>query len=96
MDDGSTDEANAPGAIGRSWMRGWRVTCRACGSRLVDAAGSEEAETKVDVFDEYWRSAREGEELFARHAFGFDATAISPLAILRLLLSRCAPSRHRC
>ena len=80
-------------------MRGWRVTCRVCGSRLaeerpeysdkeqvVDAAGSEETETKVGVFDEYWRSAREGEELLERHAFGFDATALSPLAILRLLL----------
>jgi hypothetical protein len=78
--------ANAPGAIGRSWMQGWRITCRACGSRLVDAAGSQETETKVDVFDEYWCSAREGEELLERHAFGFDATALSPLAMLRLLL----------
>jgi len=82
----SAELADAPGAIGRSWMQGWRVTCRACGGRLVDAAGSQETETKVDVFDEYGRSAREGEELLERHAFGFDATAISPLAILRLLL----------
>jgi hypothetical protein len=82
----SAELANAPGAIGRSWMQGWRVTCRACGGALVDAAGSQETETKVGVFDEYWRSAREGEELLERHAFGFDATALSPLAILRLLL----------
>jgi hypothetical protein len=82
----SADLANAPGAIGRSWMQGWRVTCRACGDRLVDAAGSPETETKVGVFDEYWRSAREGEELLERRAFGFDATTQSPLAIMRLLL----------
>ena len=67
-------------------MHGWRVTCRACGDRLVDAAGSQETETKVGVFDEYWCSAREGEELLERHAFGFDATTQSPLAIMRLLL----------
>ena len=82
----SAELANAPGAIGRSWMQGWRVTCRACGGPLVDAVGSQETETKVGLFDEYWRSAREGEELLERHAFGFDATALSPLAILRLLL----------
>jgi hypothetical protein len=33
----SAELANAPGAVGRSWMQGWRLTCRACGSRLVDA-----------------------------------------------------------
>jgi hypothetical protein len=82
----SAELANAPGAIGRSWMQGWRVTCRACGGPLIDAVGSQETETKVGVFHEYWRSAREGEELLERHAFGFDATALSPLAILRLLL----------
>jgi hypothetical protein len=78
--------ANAPGAIARSWMQGWRITCRACGGRLVDASGSQETETRVDVLDEYWCSAREGEELLERQAFGFDATALSPIAILRLLL----------
>ena len=67
-------------------MQGWRITCRACGGRLVDASDSRETETKVDTFDEHWCSAREGEKLLERQAFGFDAIALSPIAILRLLL----------
>jgi hypothetical protein len=82
----SAELADASGAIGRSWMQGWRLTCRACGSRLVDAVDSRETGTKVEAFDEYWCTAHEGEELLERHAFGFDTTAVSPLAMLRLLL----------
>ena len=82
----SAQLANASGAIGRSWMHGWRVTCRACGSRLVDAARSHEKVAKADVLNEYWRFAHEGEELLEKQAFGFDATAPSPLLMLRLLL----------
>jgi hypothetical protein len=79
----SAELADAPGAVGRSWMQGWRLTCRACGSRLVD---SRETGTKVEAFDEYWCTAHEAEELLEIHAFGHDTTALSPLAMLRLLL----------
>ena len=43
----SAELANARGAIGRSWMQGWRVTCRACGGPLIDSVGSQETERKV-------------------------------------------------
>jgi transposase InsO family protein len=31
--------AEASGAVLKSWMQGWRITCRACGSLLTDVVG---------------------------------------------------------
>ena len=30
------ERADAKGAIGKSWMQGWRITCRVCGARLTN------------------------------------------------------------
>ena len=30
------ERADAKGAIGMSWMQGWRITCRVCDARLTD------------------------------------------------------------
>jgi hypothetical protein len=50
------------------------------GGRRLGARGSRATN------HEYWCTALEGEELLERHAFGFDTTALSPPAMLRLLL----------
>src|SRR5260370_31450578 len=46
----SAELANAPGAIGRGLMQGWRVTCKACAGPLVFAVCSQETPTQVSLF----------------------------------------------
>ena len=36
----AAEPSEAAGAIGKSWMQGWRITCRVCGNPLVDTAAS--------------------------------------------------------
>jgi hypothetical protein len=83
------ENAGAAGVVLKSWMQGWRITCRSCGSRLIDLAREKTTTNELDqtsLFSEHWDFAREGEEIFERHALGAVEAVPSPLTIMQLLL----------
>jgi transcription elongation factor Elf1 len=72
----------------KSWVQGWRITCRACGTRLKDIASEDhpgEVDKYNDLFSTLWERACEGEAAFEEHeADAGDAP--SPAVLMRLLL----------
>ena len=62
------ERADAKGAIGKSWMQGWRITCRVCGARLTNEDDPRMAEVSAKRFSGYWDSALDGESLFEIYA----------------------------
>ena len=58
------ERADAKGAIGKSWMQGWRITCRVCGARLTNEDDPRMAEVSAKRFSGYWDFALDGESLF--------------------------------
>ena len=82
------ERADAKGAIGKSWMQGWRITCRVCGARLTNEDDPQMAEASAERFSDYWDSALDGESLFEIYASVATETGTSPLSIATLL---CLP-----
>jgi TniQ len=82
------ERADAKGAIGKSWMQGWRITCRVCGARLTNEDDPQMAEASAERFSDYWDSALDGESLFEIYASAATETGTSPLSIATLL---CLP-----
>jgi TniQ len=82
------ERADAKGAIGKSWMQGWRITCRVCGARLMNEDDQQMAEASAERFSDYWDSALDGESLFEVYASAATETGTSPLSIATLL---CLP-----
>ena len=82
------ERADAKGAIGKSWMQGWRITCRVCGARLTNEDDPQMAEVSAERFSDYWDSALDGESLFEIYATAATETGTSPLSIATLL---CLP-----
>jgi hypothetical protein len=82
------ERADAKGAIGKSWMQGWRITCRVCGARLTNEDDPQMAEVSAERFSDYWDSALDGESLFEVYASAATETETSPLSIATLL---CLP-----
>ena len=82
------ERADAKGAIGKSWMQGWRITCRVCGARLTNEDDPQMAEVSAERFSDYWDSALDGESLFEVYASAATETGTSPLSIATLL---CLP-----
>ena len=73
-------------AIGKSWMQGWRITCRICGNRLVDTSATFESKTHWDSFARYWEMGCEGEAIFESCLSNPAQSGPSPMTALRLLL----------
>jgi TniQ len=82
------ERADAKGAIGKSWMQGWRITCRVCGARLTNEDDPQMAVVSAERFSDYWDSALDGESLFEVYASAATETGTSPLSIATLL---CLP-----
>ena len=82
------ERADAKGAIGKSWMQGWRIRCRVCGARLTNEDDPQMAEASAERFSDYWDSALDGESLFEIYASVATETGTSPLSIATLL---CLP-----
>ena len=88
------ERADAKGAIGKSWMQGWRITCRVCGARLTDEDDPQMAQASAERFSDYWDSALDGESMFEIYASAATETGTSPLSIAALLcLPRWRPRR---
>ncbi len=82
------ERADAKGAIGKSWMQGWRITCRVCGARLTDEDDPQMAQASAERFSDYWDSALDGESMFEIYASATAETGTWPLSIAALL---CLP-----
>ena len=82
------ERADAKGAIGKSWMQGWRITCRVCGARLMDEDDPQMAQARAERFSDYWDLALDGERMFEIYASAATETRTSPLSIATLL---CLP-----
>lgn len=77
----------AAGAVLKSWMQGWRVTCRACGGAITDVwSDVDRAGTTAHGRSE--DSARAGEEIVEAYAARRQSFQVSPATMLRLLLLR--------
>jgi hypothetical protein len=81
----------AAGAILKSWMQGWRVTCRACGGAIVDVWSDLDG-IGPEALDQFEDEARAGEELVEAYAGGRQTFQVSPATVLRLLLLRRRPT----
>jgi hypothetical protein len=80
----------AMGAVLKSWMQGWRVTCRACSGAIADV-WSDESRAKFEAFDQFEDEARAGEEIVESYAEKRQSFPVSPATMLRLLLLRRRP-----
>jgi len=70
------ERADAKGAIGKSWMQGWRITCRVCGARLTDEDDPQMAQASAERFSDYWDSALDGESMFEIYASAAERSAV--------------------
>jgi hypothetical protein len=82
------ERADAKGAIGKSWMQGWRITCRVCGARLTDEDDLQMAQASAERFSDDWDLALNGESMFEIYASAATEAGTSPLSIATLL---CLP-----
>jgi hypothetical protein len=81
----------ATGAVLKSWMQGWRVTCRACSGALADV-WSDVNRAGFTAFDQFEDEARAGEEIVEGYAGKRQSFPVSPATMLRLLLLRRRPT----
>jgi hypothetical protein len=81
---------NVSAARLRSSLEGWRITCRSCGSRLIEVGerGQPRLQERGDVFAHLWRNALRGQDLFENAIIDNSWPWASPTHILRLLLVR--------
>ena len=77
----------AAGAVLKSWMQGWRVTCRACGGAMADV-WSEVDRAEPTASGQFGDNARAGEEIIEAYAGRRQSFQVSPATMLRLLLRR--------
>lgn len=82
------ERGDAKGAIGKSWMQSWRITCRVCGARLTDEDDLQMAQASAERFSDYWDLALDGESMFEIYASAATEAGTSPLSIATLL---CLP-----
>lgn len=74
----------------RSSLEGWRVTCRVCGSALIelDERGHSRPQERLATFAHLWHEALRGQNLFEDAIINNNWPWASPIHILRLLLVR--------
>jgi len=84
------ERRNASAARLRSSLEGWRITCRICGSTLVelDEQGQPHSQERVATFAHLWRETLHGQNLFENAIVNNSWPWASPIHILRLLLVR--------
>jgi hypothetical protein len=82
---------DAAGAILKSWMQGWRVTCRACGGAIADV-WSDVDRAGPTAFGRLEEEARAGEEIIETYAGRRRSFQVSPATMLRTLLLRRRPT----
>ena len=84
------ERRNASAARLRSSLEGWRITCRICGSTLVelDEQGQPHSQERVATFAHLWRETLHGQNLFENAILNNSWPWASPIHILRLLLVR--------
>lgn len=82
--------ADAYGAVLKSWLEAWRVTCPLCGSPFSEAdrprSGYDDTVRETSPFSKNWSAAKKGEELVNRHLRDEPTPLASPIAMMRLLL----------
>jgi hypothetical protein len=81
----------AAGAVLKSWMQGWRVTCRACGSAIADV-WSDVNRAGFGAYDQFDDEGRAGEEIVESYVGKRQSFPVSPATVLRLLLLRRRPT----
>jgi hypothetical protein len=81
----------AAGAVLKSWMQGWRVTCRACGGAIADI-WSDVDRAGLPASGRLGEEARAGEEIVEAYAGRHRSFEVSPATMLRLLLLRRRPT----
>ena len=80
-------------AILKSWMQGWRMTCRTCGGLLDDIWTTSDG---VPPFAGLREAARAGEAHVEAYANQKRRFPISPATMMRLLLLRRRPTPEEC
>ena len=75
----------AAGAVLKSWMQGWRVTCRGCGAGLADIWSDAGRAGPTDP-DRFGDEPRAVEELIETYAARRQTFQVSPATMLGLLL----------
>jgi TniQ len=87
---------DAEGAVLKSWIEAWRITCRLCARPLSETGslrGNADTLRKTSIFGEqWWHLALEGEGIVECHIRGSVTPLSSQLALMRLLL---LPSWYR-
>ena len=81
----------AAGAILKSWVQGWRVTCRSCGDAISDI-WSDVDRAGAASFCQWEEEARAGEGIVEAYASGRRTFPVSPATMMRLLLLRRRPT----
>jgi hypothetical protein len=81
----------AAGAVLKSWMQGWRVTCRACGGAMADVWSDVDRAGPM-ASGQFGDDARAGEEIIEAYAGRRQSFQVSPATMLRLLLLRRRPT----
>ena len=81
----SSSADGAAGAVLKSWMQGWRVTCRACGGGFADV-WSDADRAGPTALGQFEDEARAGEEIVEAYAARRQSFQVSPATMLRLLL----------
>jgi hypothetical protein len=81
----------AAGAVLKSWVQGWRITCRSCGDAISDIWGDVDR-AGAGSFGQWEEEARAGEGIVEAYASGRRSFPVSPATMMRLLLLRRRPS----
>jgi hypothetical protein len=81
----------AAGAVLKSWMQGWRVTCRACGGAVSDV-WSDVDRAGAATLGRLEEDAAAGEAIVEAYASGRRSYPVSPATMIRLLLLRRRPT----
>jgi hypothetical protein len=81
----------AAGAVLKSWMQGWRVTCRACSGAIADV-WSDVNRAGFGAYDQFEDEARAGEKIVEGYVGKRQSFPVSPATVLRLLLLRRRPT----
>jgi len=88
--------ADALGAVLKSWLEAWRITCPICGSPLSEIErrrGGGDTVRNTSPFGDHWDAAKIGEELVNRYLRGEPTPLASPIAMMRLLLILNRPQK---
>jgi hypothetical protein len=89
------EQRDAPAAILRSSLEGWRITCPVCGSKLVEVDQHKAPCPRVPStpFAEIWNKALHGQQLFDNAIIQNEWPWASPIHVFRMLLVRRHCSR---